>query len=80
MNDINHDVKNCNEDECTICGIINCPFGEPLHFHHDGCPACFDASNQEYVAMSQTCWNKNKLRFVMERIKLGDDKHGKNKS
>lgn len=20
--------------------IFGCPFGEPLHHHHDGCPAC----------------------------------------
>ena len=30
-----------NEDqECLICGVLCCPAGEPLHFHHDGCPAC----------------------------------------
>ena len=21
--------------------IITCPYAEPLHRHHDGCPACF---------------------------------------
>jgi hypothetical protein len=26
--------------ECTYCSIRECPFSEPLHFHHDGCPAC----------------------------------------
>ena len=26
--------------ECIICGLIFC--GEPLHFHHDGCPSCFN--------------------------------------
>ena len=24
-------------------GIIACPHAEPLHYHHDGCPACYDA-------------------------------------
>ena len=23
--------------------IMDCPYGEPLHYHHDGCPACFGA-------------------------------------
>lgn len=26
--------------ECSGCGKIVCPFGEELHFHHDGCPSC----------------------------------------
>jgi hypothetical protein len=30
----------CTNDECILCGAIVCPHGEPLHFHHDGCPAC----------------------------------------
>jgi hypothetical protein len=30
----------CRDDECTICGILACPERDPLHFHHDGCPAC----------------------------------------
>ncbi len=28
-------------DECTVCGARDCPHGEPLHYHHDSCPACF---------------------------------------
>jgi hypothetical protein len=20
--------------------MIDCPYNEPLHFHHDGCPSC----------------------------------------
>jgi len=29
-----------NDDECSTCGSIHCPEGEPLHYHHDGCPSC----------------------------------------
>lgn len=25
---------------CDQCGDIFCPWGESLHFHHDGCPCC----------------------------------------
>lgn len=35
-----HDVDACKTDECLLCGIILCPKKEPLHLHHDGCPAC----------------------------------------
>ena len=30
----------CPDAECLECGRIICPEGEPMHFHHDGCPAC----------------------------------------
>jgi hypothetical protein len=33
-------LQACSEPECIVCGAITCPHGEPLHFHHDGCPAC----------------------------------------
>lgn len=25
--------------ECSICGILDCPYGDSLHYHHDGCPS-----------------------------------------
>lgn len=28
--------------ECGICGVLDCPHGDPLHYHHDGCPSCYD--------------------------------------
>ena len=35
-------LNHCDKEggECSECGKIVCPHGEPLHFHHDGCPAC----------------------------------------
>ena len=30
----------CDDPECLTCGVLLCPYGEPLHQHHDGCPAC----------------------------------------
>jgi hypothetical protein len=32
----------CDGDECINCGERDCPHKEPLHYHHDGCPACYD--------------------------------------
>jgi hypothetical protein len=28
------------DSECMACGVRDCPYSEPLHYHHDGCPAC----------------------------------------
>lgn len=28
--------------ECLDCGERDCPHGDPLHYHHDGCPSCYD--------------------------------------
>ena len=28
------------DGECMQCAQRECPHGEPLHWHHDGCPAC----------------------------------------
>lgn len=32
--------EGCAADECMVCGVLMCPVGEPLHYHHDGCPEC----------------------------------------
>ena len=26
--------------------ILACPWGEPLHYHHDGCPSCWLESQE----------------------------------
>lgn len=32
----------CKIDECMLCSVRDCPYNEPLHYHHDGCPACYN--------------------------------------
>jgi septal ring factor EnvC (AmiA/AmiB activator) len=39
-------IDHCPDAECGTCGMAACPYGEPLHFHHDGCPACYAARAQ----------------------------------
>jgi hypothetical protein len=29
------------DGECGACAVRDCPHKEPLHYHHDGCPACW---------------------------------------
>lgn len=35
-----HDPDLCTDGECVLCGVLQCPFGEPLHWDADGCPVC----------------------------------------
>lgn len=39
-------LEHCGDPECMGCGAIVCPHGEPLHFHHDGCPSCCQEDDQ----------------------------------
>ena len=36
-------LDHCPYAECQECAELICPHREPLHFHHDGCPACCGA-------------------------------------
>lgn len=47
----------CKDGECMVCAIRPgvCEFTEPLHFHHDGCPACYtDTIIKEKIAKVPT--------------------------
>lgn len=33
-------LEDCPISECMVCSCRDCPWQEPLHHHHDGCPAC----------------------------------------
>lgn len=33
--------------ECSLCGILDCPYDDPLHYHHDGCPSEYCQEQQE---------------------------------
>jgi hypothetical protein len=39
-------IQNCEDNECAACGFLCCPFYDPLHFHHDGCPMCATSITQ----------------------------------
>src|SRR5690606_28687401 len=38
------DPQTCKEAECFACSVLMCPRAEPMHLHHDGCPACHGAA------------------------------------
>ena len=39
--------ETCNDIECQWCAMWYCPYSEPLHNHHDGCPACDGLQNNK---------------------------------
>lgn len=41
------EINKCPNDECMVCGMLDCPDNEPLHYHHDGCPRCYQLDNLE---------------------------------
>lgn len=43
---LNAVMKLCLDAECPTCARIICPNADPLHFHHDGCPACAEAAGE----------------------------------
>jgi hypothetical protein len=34
-------LAHCPDGECGECSKIICDHGDPNHFHHDGCPSCW---------------------------------------
>jgi hypothetical protein len=34
-------VPPCDGEYCGGCAMVECAYREPLHRHHDGCPACW---------------------------------------
>lgn len=41
-------VFSCDELDCIVCGVVECPYNEPLHRHHDSCPSC--SEHQTYYS------------------------------
>lgn len=37
----------CPDEECSVCAVRDCPWHEPLHYHHDGCPSCITEAEWE---------------------------------
>lgn len=33
-------AEDCPIGECEVCAVRDCPHGDAMHHHHDGCPSC----------------------------------------
>lgn len=41
------DQLSCTDSSCYACAQRACPHHEPLHYHHDGCPACWNKEQRQ---------------------------------
>jgi hypothetical protein len=40
-------AQDCPEPECSVCAERDCPNRDSLHYHHDGCPSCYQPTPAE---------------------------------
>lgn len=40
-------THSCHIVECMYCASLDCPHAEPFHYHHDGCPACYNSFSED---------------------------------
>lgn len=45
-------LAKCKDAECRQCSFIICPDGDPMHFHHDGCPTCAQVGVCRFCGMT----------------------------
>lgn len=50
INEISKTHTLCDELECEICAVRDCPHKEPLHYQYGGCPACHSPKEKFKVA------------------------------
>lgn len=58
-------LAHCPDAECHVCGEVICPRGEPLHFHHDGCPACCTPSEGPDFELDEGSGEGSDERFAI---------------
>lgn len=73
-------IAACDNAECLTCGATLCPHFEPMHLHHDGCPACSYCDNcrglitgPEHDGLCQVCYDT--FRASPLETALADDAH-----
>lgn len=49
-------LAHCPEGECPTCAEIICPHKDTLHFHHDGCPSCYQAEAAREFSPCSWCF------------------------
>lgn len=70
--DPKHDMISCSVSECEDCAVILCPHKEPLHTHHDGCPAC-DVRHFENLRQERDAARDEAVAILGRTIKERDD-------
>jgi hypothetical protein len=54
--------------DCDACGARDCPWGEAMHYHHDGCPSCdVGPFGSEDVNEARVAWG-HEIKRLRERL------------
>jgi hypothetical protein len=48
------------DEECQGCAMLRCPYKDPNHLHHDGCPSCRDGM---FVRTCPYCRGHDLVRY-----------------
>jgi hypothetical protein len=73
-------LNHCDKEggECSYCSQLICPHKDMMHFHHDGCPSCTLAEEEEF---SKVCdpymemWelSQNHIKHLEQRLRIAED-------
>lgn len=66
-------LNHCPICECEECAKIVCPFNEPLHLHHDGCPSCHDIPENKLGYQSALANTPLAAKDLLERVEKLQD-------
>lgn len=67
---VNRLINHCDIPECGVCGEIDCPHGDSLHFHHDGCPSCVLADSD---TKKEEEMNKGIIEYPAFPVRVSND-------
>lgn len=69
----NEVCSNCEKRAESILVITKdiCPWGEPLHNHHDGCPSCYIADKYGYKTSEDI--SKGMKELIQQKKLIDDD-------
>lgn len=62
--------------DCDACGVRDCPWGEPMHYHHDGCPSCDVGGGAEPTTFPQAMAEVKRLNVEISEIEENYDARG----
>lgn len=65
----------CAAAECFDGGIRDCVYSEPLHYHHDGCPAAYTADDVDACDKEELLALYKQTKARLAALLVAVDKH-----
>jgi len=67
-------TDDCPDAECMICGMRDCPRGEPMHYDKDGCPVCSFTKLEPFFGLASEPMVTVEQPVAKEKGKEGENK------